>query len=281
MKIRMRNVLQFFLSVHLLLVACSAEKDKIDYGSNNGKHITIFNSRIYYEEYGKGSPLILLQGQLGGIKEFAKCIPELSKHYRVIAPDTPGQGRSELADSMSYQLITEYMSRLVDSLKIDSAYVMGLSDGGIVGILLAEKRPDKIKRVIAVGANYKLEGALPPEIPLDSLAPMPLDVWAGQNKAWIDNYIKALPRDWKKLKTDLDKMTYQRHYFSASVFANIQIPVMYVQGDKDEYIIPEHAIEMHRLTKNSQLCIVPDSGHDVFNDQPHLINQIALGFFRK
>ena len=57
---------------------------------------------------------------------------------------------------MSYQFITEYMSRLVDSLKIDSAYVMGLSDGGIVGILLAEKRPDKIKELSRLAPTINL-----------------------------------------------------------------------------------------------------------------------------
>ena len=81
--------------------------------------------QIYYEEYGKGTPLILLQGGMGSIEDFALCIPELSKHFRVIAPDTPGQGRSELADSMSYELMAAYISKLIDILKLDSAYVMG------------------------------------------------------------------------------------------------------------------------------------------------------------
>jgi hypothetical protein len=91
-------------------------QQKIKYGSNNGKYISIFNKKIYYEEYGKGTPLILLQGGMGSIADFALCIPELSKHFRVIAPDTPGQGRSELADSMSYELMAEYISKLIDIL---------------------------------------------------------------------------------------------------------------------------------------------------------------------
>ena len=53
-------------------------QQKIKYGSNNGKYISILNKKIYYEEYGKGTPLILLQGGMGSIEDFALCIPELS-----------------------------------------------------------------------------------------------------------------------------------------------------------------------------------------------------------
>src|SRR6186713_923625 len=122
------------ISVLLLWTGCNTRTDKIEYGSNNGSVISINGKNIYYEEYGQGTPVLLLSG--GGInrsiRDFGKCIPGLSKHFRVIAPDTPGQGRSEQTDSLSYNLLTDFMSQLIDSLKIDSCYVMGWSDGAIV-----------------------------------------------------------------------------------------------------------------------------------------------------
>jgi pimeloyl-ACP methyl ester carboxylesterase len=155
----------FFISLVFLWTSCNTATPKIEYGSNNGKVIRILNTNIYYEEYGKGMPLLLLSG--GGInrsiKDYEKCIPELTKHYRIIAPDTPGQGRSELPDSLTYGVITEFMSQFIDSLKLDSVYVMGFSDGGIVGILLAEKRSDKVKKVIASGPNNGIRGAALPQ----------------------------------------------------------------------------------------------------------------------
>src|SRR5688572_19155545 len=181
--------------VSFLWTSCNTATDKIEYGSNNGKQVSIFDKKIYYEEYGQGTPLILLSG--GGlersIKDFENCIPGLAERYRVIAPDTPGQGRSEQADTLTYDILLEFTSRLIDSLKIDSAYVMGWSDGGIIGILLAEKRPDKIKKVIAVGANNGLRRAIPPEIPVDSVRPMKFDYFEKVNKALIERYMKMLP----------------------------------------------------------------------------------------
>src|SRR5688572_7279414 len=149
----MKKLALISLAIAGLCTSCNTSSKEIVYGSNGGQRLQIFNTRIYYEEYGQGMPLLLLSG--GGInrsiKDFGKCIPELSKHYRTIAIDTPGQGRSEMPDSLSYELLTAFFERMVDSLKLDSVYVMGWSDGAIAGILLAEKRSDKIKKVIAVG----------------------------------------------------------------------------------------------------------------------------------
>ena len=82
-------------------------QDEISYGSNNGEYVSVFNTQIYYEEYGEGTPLLLLHGGGGAMHHFRKVIPELSKHFKVIAVDSPGHGRSEQADSLSYQLMAD------------------------------------------------------------------------------------------------------------------------------------------------------------------------------
>jgi pimeloyl-ACP methyl ester carboxylesterase len=269
--------------IQFLFIGCSTTPDKIIYGSNNGKYLNIFNKKFYYEEYGQGTPLILLSG--GGlnrsIKDFEHCIPGLSKHYRVIAPDTPGQGRSEQPDTMTYNVLLDFTSRLIDSLKVDSAYVIGLSDGAIIGILLAEKRPDKIKKVIAVGANNGIRRAISPEIPLDSVYPMTVQYFEKMNKELIERYASMVPgRDWKQYLNDANAMIYQREsYFSDSIYGRIKIPVMIVLGDRDDIIV-EHGLEMHRLIKNSQFCVLPNTTHEVFSEKPDVINKIALDFFK-
>lgn len=269
--------------ISLLWTGCSTELAKIDYGSNNGKCIIINDRKIYFEEYGQGTPLLLLSG--GGInrsiRDFGKCIPELSKHYRVIAPDTPGQGRSEQTDSLSYGLLTDFMSQLIDSLKIDSGYVMGWSDGAIVGLLLADKRADKIKKVIAAGANNGMRGFVIPEgFPLDSVKPPTMEYWASMNEKDIEWYNTLLPKkDWRILVNNMNKMVYAKEYFPTSVYDSINIPVMIVLGDQDMISI-EHGQEMHKLIKNSQYCVLPNTTHEVFTEQPDLISTIAIDFFK-
>ncbi len=273
-----------FILVLILWTSCKTETitEAIEYGSNRGKQIVINGKKIYFEEYGQGTPLLLLSG--GGlsrsIKDFEKCIPELAKHFRVIAPDSPGQGRSEQPDSVTYQVLLESMSQLIDSLKIDSAYVMGWSDGGITAIQLAAKRSDKIKKIVAVGANNGLRRAIPPGVPIDAVQPTPLEEWEKNNQKTIDDYMHKLPRDWKKLLNELNKMWYEKEaYFSDSIYTQITIQVMIVLGDRDDIII-EHGLDMHRQIKGSQFCILPNTTHEVFAERPDLINKIAIDFFK-
>lgn len=271
------------ISVSLLWTSCNTGTDKIEFGSNNGSVININGKNIYYEEYGQGTPLLLLSG--GGInrsiRDFGECIPGLSKHFRVIAPDTPGQGRSEQTDSLSYDLLTDFMSQLIDSLKIDSGYVMGWSDGAIVSLLLADRRPDKIKKVIAVGANNGIRGfVLPDGFPLDSVKIPALEYWAPSNKKDIEWYNTLTPKkDWRKMVNNINMMVYEKEYFPTSVYDSIHIPVMIVLGDRDMISI-EHGLEMHRLIKNSQFCVLPNTSHEVFAERPDLISKIAVDFLK-
>jgi pimeloyl-ACP methyl ester carboxylesterase len=270
--------------VSLLWTSCKPGTNKIEFGSNNGSVININGKKIYYEEYGHGTPLLLLSG--GGInrsiRDFGKCIPGLSKHYRIIAPDTPGQGRSEQTDSLSYNLLTDFMSQLIDSLKIDSGYVMGWSDGAIVSLLLADRRADKIKKVIAVGANNGMRGfALPDGFSLDSVKIPALEYWAPSNKKDIEWYNTLIPKkDWRKMVNNINRMVYQKEYFPTNVYDSINIPVMIVLGDRDMISI-EHGLEMYKLIKNSQYCVLPNTTHEVFAERPDLINKIAIDFFKK
>jgi pimeloyl-ACP methyl ester carboxylesterase len=269
--------------LQLLFVACDVEQKKIEYGSNGGVYVSIRGKKVYYEEYGTGVPLLLLSG--GGhsrsIKDFARCIPGLSEHFRVIAPDTPAQGLSEQPDSISYEILTETMSQLIDSLHVDSLYVMGWSDGGIVGLLLADRRADKVKRVVAVGANNGKSGFnIPAGIPLDAVVPPSKEVFEKLNKELIENYSKLPGKDWVKLLESLNKMVYADEYFSKSVYDSIKIPVMIVLGDRDDISL-RHGEEMYRAIKGSQFCVFPNTSHEVFNEQPELINRVAIDFFNR
>ena len=155
----MKTLLHKLFAITLILFCSSALAQKpIPYGSNNGRYINIRNTNIYYEEYGKGVPLLLLHGGMGSIADYALCIPGLSKHFHVIAPDDPGMAKSGMYDTISYEISADYYADMIDKMKLDSAYVIGWSDGGNAALILAAKRPGKIKKVITSGANYKLSG---------------------------------------------------------------------------------------------------------------------------
>jgi pimeloyl-ACP methyl ester carboxylesterase len=189
---------------------------QVNYGSNHGRYLTIRGTKVYYEEYGKGVPLLMLHGGLGSIADFRKCIPGLANRFRVIIPDAPGLGRSEFPDSaLSYQLVAKYYSILIDQLKLDSVYVIGWSDGGNTGLVLANYRPDKIKKLLVSGVNYKLMGMKEGLVEEAKATIMNPEFVEMNMKEWVENYKRLSPQDdWKRYIEESKKIWFAEEYFS-------------------------------------------------------------------
>ncbi|MFD0763589.1 alpha/beta fold hydrolase [Mucilaginibacter lutimaris] len=120
------------------------------YGRNTavGKYANIRGIKIYYEVYGQGEPLLIIHGNGGSINNFVYQIPYFAQKYRVILADSRAQGKTvDNADSLSYEMIADDLNGLLDHLKIKNANVIGWSDGGIEGLLLAMYHPDKVKNL--------------------------------------------------------------------------------------------------------------------------------------
>jgi len=255
---------------------------EVQYGSNNGKYLTVFDHQIYYEEYGKGTPLLLLHGGSSSISGVGKIIPVLANHFNVIAIDLPGHGRSEQTASLSYQLLADYFIEFINQLKLDSVYVMGISDGGNAALIMAADRPETIKKIIVSGSQFKGPDVYAEDyLFLTTITPEQVEKeW--DSGLWNDKYMKSAFKgnDWKKLIYDLRKMWNQEVYIPEEKVEKIDTKVMIVFGDKD-LVKLEHGIEMYRAIKGSQLLILPNTGHGTFDQRPELLTKIAVEFYNK
>ena len=129
---------------------------KIDYGNNAaaGKYYNIRGIKMYCEIYGSGKPLLMIHGNGGSINAFEHNIPYFAKKYKVIIADSRAQGKSiDNSDSLSFEMMADDFAALLDTLHIDSAYVIGWSDGGINALLLAMRHPNKVIKLVSTGAN--------------------------------------------------------------------------------------------------------------------------------
>ena len=275
----MKSVESTIIFILLFSFSCLTYGQEINYGSNQGKYIEINNTKLYFEEYGNGMPLLLLHGGFGSIHDFQQVIPKFAKHFKVIAVDSPGHGRSELSDSLSFDLMTDYYSKMIDQLKLDSVYVVGYSDGGITGLLLAEKRPEKVKKVIASGANSKMD-AIKPEI-LEYLKLINPSFIENNLKEWLVDYKSKSPEKdkWEKFITDITKMYSQDTLITDEILGNINAKTLLVFGDRDAIKL-EHGIELYQKIPSSQLCVLPNTPHEVFSESPELISDIGIDFLK-
>jgi pimeloyl-ACP methyl ester carboxylesterase len=150
----MKSIL--IISILTLFSLHSFAQQKNDYGNNKatGKYYNIRGIKMYCEIYGEGKPLLMIHGNGGSINAFENNIPYFAKKYEVIVADSRSQGKSiDNNDSLTYEMMADDEAALLDKLHIDSAYVLGWSDGAIVTLLLAMRHPEKVIKLASTGAN--------------------------------------------------------------------------------------------------------------------------------
>ncbi len=258
------------LSICFLLLATSVLAQK-PFGQNPqvGKYASIRGFNMYYESYGSGEPLLLIHGNSGSIADFTNQIPFFSQHYRVIIADNRSHGKSiDTKDSLSYEMMADDFAGLLDHLKIDSAQVIGWSDGGINGLLLASRHPKKVKKLAVTGAN------LTPD------AGVSVDPWVVENENHYVDSLSHLPASLEnKRLIKLHHMMQVQPQIRPSVLAKIQCPTLVIGGDHD-VIVPRHTLEIAELIPKSYLWILPNSGHSTPIYYKDIFNSIVLDFLK-
>jgi pimeloyl-ACP methyl ester carboxylesterase len=124
----------------VMLFCSSAMAQTIEYGNNRGtgNYLKMKDStRIYYEVYGSGKPLVLLHGGLyGDISEYGKLIPALAKQFMVIAIGTRGHAKSEIGRKpYTYHMMAEDAYAIIRYVTKDSILLLGFSDGAVQAML--------------------------------------------------------------------------------------------------------------------------------------------------
>jgi len=275
MKLKITLVLLLTLFIKLS-VAQEAKSpfDTTTYGRNPavGKYADIRGFKMYYETYGKGEPLLIIHGNGGSINNFLYQIPYFAKNYQVVIADSRSQGKSvDAADSLSYEMMTDDLNALLDNLHLKSCYVIGWSDGGINGLLLAIRHPDKVKKLAITGANL-----WPDTTAVDPF----VYNWALKQNIAVNDSLKKASTPSPELKNAhklLHLLTYEPHIKVADL-NKITCPALVIGGDHD-VIQPKHTMLIAQSIPNSYLWIIPNSGHSTPIFKKEQFNKVVGDFF--
>lgn len=230
--------------------------------------------RTYYAEHGSGQALILLHGGMVDGDSFAQQTPAFAERFRVIVPDRRGHGRTADVDGpISYDVMADDTIAFIEALGIGPAHLVGWSDGGDVGLLVAIKRPNLVRRLVTIGSNFSADGltreaaeAFKPDTPT-SAVPIMHETWK----------VNAVDPD--QFDTVLAKM--QRCWFDYAIptadLARITAPTLVMVGD-DDITRFEHTIELYDTVPDAQLAVIPGASHLVPLEKPDLVNQLVLDF---
>lgn len=252
-----------FWGAAILLCSEMAAQTRVPYGNNPavGQYAEINGIKMYYEIYGQGQPVLLLNGNGGSIRSRSQEIPFFAEKYQVIAVDSRCHGKSScMGGDLNYEMMTEDVAALLDRLKIDSCYIWGQSDGGIMALIMGYRYPHKVKKMIVTGANVQPD--------------------TSAIYAQIYNMMAQYPSMPDTMQRKHTKLLVEHPHISDAQLAQIKAPVMVMAGDRD-VIVAEHTLKIFQAIPNSQMCILPGTTHFVVRERPQLFQLLASDFFEK
>ncbi len=228
-------------------------------------------SKVYYEVYGTGDPIVLLHGAYMTIhSNWSELIPILSKTRKVIALEMDGHGHTPLSQRpFNYQTFAGDVASTLKYLKIDSADILGFSYGGTIAYGFAIKNPAMTKKLIIISSTYKSEGWL--NIMYTMLANV--NSTAFDNTPVRSEYINVAPdtSNWHTFIARMLKFSGEKFDLGDENIKNIKAPVFLINGDNDGTDKKVLAETYSLLGGNvfgdvvgipkSQLAILPGKGH--------------------
>lgn len=238
-------------------------------------------AKLYYEETGSGEPLLFLHGASWDLHQWDHQIAHFASDYRVIAMDARGHGQSSLPQGkVSPDMFWQDACALLNHLHIDSAIVCGLSLGGHTAIQLAFQAPEKVKKLILIGAPCSNSFNLYEKIcvPINQFSmkilPMRFIAWSialvlgkykPESKAYIRRVVGGLnhnefARVWKAC-TSME---------SRDRIAEIKCPTLIMVGDHDSLTFHQQEF-IHQAIAGSKLVIIQNAHHGTNLDNPQQV----------
>lgn len=267
------------------LPACPEERAR-----GTTAYLDIHGSKVYVQTFGTGMPIVFLHGGLLYFdNSFASQRDYFMRDRQVIGIDRPGHGHSpDDGRPFSYQAMADDTAAAIRKLGIGPVDVVGHSDGGNIGLILAHDHPELVRRLVVSGANLRAD--LPP----DELQ---------RRSHWSEEQLAMRTRELEKIlpphfRTDYQAVTpdgaaqwpkfLMKSYslwltpvvIEPAALKTIQAPVLVIAGDKDLFPI-EATVEIYRALPHAQLLIEPGTGHDTFGEDAEMTNAAIARFLAR
>jgi pimeloyl-ACP methyl ester carboxylesterase len=242
--------------------------------------------KTFYEDAGKGKPLLLVHGACSNTSIWVNQLASLSKKIRVIAIDLPGHGKTEaLSTRGTIERYADHVAGFMKEIGLQKSTIGGTSMGGMVVQQLCLKHPEMVYRLILHDTAAK--------IPVSREA---LELYRNQfestqkllselsfskktmktNPALVQQHVQEDLKTDRKAATDDYEATGAVDF--TTMIEKIDVPTLIIRG-ADDLLIPESMAQfLHEKIKGSKLEVMPDTGHVNMIEKPDEFNKIILRF---
>lgn len=220
--------------------------------------------RMYYEIHGSGNPIVLIHGGGSTITtSFKTLLPILAHTRRVIAVELQSHGRtSNRKEAESFQQDADDVAELLKQLGIEKADILGFSNGGQTALEFSLRHPAHLNKLVLLSMFYKRSGPAPQFWEF-----MSKGTFADMPQVYKDEFLKVNNKPEALQEMYLNDASRMQNFkdWQDEDLQKLSAPTLIVMGDQDVARV-EHAVEMHRLIKNSRLLIVPGNHGSYFGE---------------
>jgi 3-oxoadipate enol-lactonase len=259
--------------------------------------IDVDRGRLYFEVEGSGHPLLMIHGGLGSLRMWDGQVPAFAEHYRVIRYDTRGFGRTETEDVEFSNL--DDARAVLDHFDVPSAFVLGTSRGGIIGLDFLLAHPDRVDALVSIASGaggFQIdlpEGTSPPWDEMErlweakdweALAELETQTWVdgwGQPKTRIDPELRSRVYGWilENYKAEKDEGKPQpAEPPAAERLDEVRVPVLVMVGDADEAGGVANGRHLAASVEGAKLVEFPGAAHMIHLEEPERVNGLVLNF---
>ncbi|MEM1249828.1 MAG: alpha/beta hydrolase [Acidobacteriota bacterium] len=245
------------------------------------REVKVNGVRLNFVVEGAGAPLYLLHGGMESRKSFERQIPAFAQHFTVVALDSREQGQSGPSDEpVSYELMARDVFALAEHLGHERISIVGSSDGAITALTLAMQSPELIERLVLLGASFHVD-AYP-----DGMREFLRDYeWDGSTEptgypgVFLEHYLTGHENldGFGALLTKMAALWTSSPTYSKADLLKVEAPVLVINGDREDTAL-WHVLELYEGLPDARLFVVPEGTHYVLQEQPELVNDVALAF---
>ncbi len=272
-------------------------------GQSEGRYVQANGTHIYYVEAGKGEPLLLLHAGLVSTNPiwadhpagWVSHVDTFAEHFRVIAPDTRGHGRTANPESgpIPFTQLADDIVALIEALGLHRPMICGFSDGAITATILAIRSPELVRAVV----NYAGYDIFNPQAPSFTMMRQMLGGSPEATEADPDAFERTFSSPemhgfFERMKADhdapgavslqtllagiFDRLT-QSPGYTFEDLGKIRAPTLILTGDRDVVCSVEEGVEAYQMLQEGELAVLPNHGHYI---SPSAV-QVSIEFLER
>jgi pimeloyl-ACP methyl ester carboxylesterase len=285
---------EFLLAQAELLAAYGAQTE------SQFVHLPEVNLLTHYLECGQGDPVIMIHGDNSFAASWAPLLRPLARHFHLFIPDRPGCGLTQRVDYRGVSFrehSVAFITAFCDSIGIERSSLVGNSMGGPFAFTFALAQPQRVARLAIVGPAPLINDAMPIQYRILSIPEVNRWVWsriAGGRTLYahpeklrpevlrcarIGASLPGAVENWLTTVQEVGAVTgYRRRYSIKSQIKGIQIPTLFLQGDKDAFATVDSFRQVQKTMANANIQVIRSAGHLPWYDAIDHCAASLLGF---